>query len=324
MDNFEKPIVVVSKCLGFDSCRFNGDIINDKFTEKLAPFVNYVTVCPEVEIGLGTPRKPIRIVSAGEGELRLVQPEEDRDISDKMNDFSNVFLDSLGEVDGFILKNRSPSCGISDAKVMKGAERGPTIGKSAGFFGSAVNRKYSHLAIEDEGRLRNFQIREHFLIKLFTLSRFRQIKKSSSFKALLDFHTKNKYLFMAYDQVKLKQLGRIIANNKKGEPLQVYESYEKVLYELLEEPPGFTSKINVLHHIMGYFSKELTTEEKAFFLGLVEQYRENQVPLSSPAGVLRAWIVRFQNVYLRAQTFFYPYPDQLIDITDSGKGRNYA
>ncbi|MFA9557962.1 YbgA family protein [Evansella sp. AB-rgal1] len=323
MKKWNKPIVVISKCLGFDACRFNGDKIHDSFIEKLSKYVTFITVCPEVEIGLGTPRKPIRIVSDGD-EYKLIQPATNLDVTKDMLDFSSNFIKSLEEVHGFILKNRSPSCAISDAKIMSGLEKAPTIGKSAGFFGDAVLQKFSHLAIEDEGRLKNFTIREHFLTKLFTIARFSEIKKNYVYNDLLAFQTENKYLLMAYHQMKQKELGRIVANVEKKPVEELYTSYEKVLYELLSKEPSFQSHINVLQHIFGYFSNNISSDEKRFFLSLLEQYRENVVPLSSPLGVLKAWNARFSNSYLASQTYFMPYPEQLIEITDSGKGRNFA
>lgn len=323
MDEAKKPVVVVSKCLGFDACRFNGDKIADKFIEKLGKFVTYIPVCPEVEIGLGTPRKPIRMVETDE-RLRLLQPETGTDVTEKMESFSTAFLDGLKDVDGFILKNRSPSCAVTDAKVMTGLEKAHTLRKQGGIFGEKVKEKFHHLAIEDEGRLKNFSIREHFLVKLFTTAKFKEIKKNNRYNDLLMFHSENKYLFMAYDQMKLKELGRIVANHEKRKTETLYHDYEGKLYELLAEAPKFTAYINVLYHVMGYFSKKLSEDEKQYFLGLIEQYRQNVVPLSSPVGVLQSWVIRFKNAYLASQTFFNPYPEELIEITDSGKGRNFA
>jgi uncharacterized protein YbbK (DUF523 family) len=167
MREFSKPIIVVSKCLGFDHCRYNGLIINDDFVEKLKAYVEFKPVCPEVEIGLGIPREPIRVVDIG-GDIRLIQPDTGRDLTETMQDFANSFLDSVGTVDGFILKSRSPSCGIKDVKIYSGTKNDSMVlEKSGGFFGKAVIEKFPYLAIEDEGRLKNFRIREHFLTKLY-------------------------------------------------------------------------------------------------------------------------------------------------------------
>ncbi|WP_134701760.1 DUF523 and DUF1722 domain-containing protein [Ammoniphilus sp. YIM 78166] len=324
MTSFEIPIVVVSKCLGFDACRYNGEMLHDAVLEKLADYVRIITTCPEVEIGLGTPRDPIRIVEEGQQGLKLIQPATSKDVTGDMNRFSTDFLGSLSEVDGFILKSRSPSCALKDAKVFTGVEKAPVKGKGPGLFGFAVLEKYGHLAVEDEGRLKNYSIREHFLIKLFTLARFRQLKKASSHKALVEFQSQNKYLFMAYHQIQQKKLGKIIANLEQNSIKEVYRSYEQGLYELLERPATGQSNINVLFHILGYFKHSISAKEKAFFLSLIEKYRGMKVPLSSPLGVLKAWAVRFDNEYLMKQSYFEPYPEALVELLDSGKGRDLS
>ena len=166
---------------------------------------------PEVEIGLGTPRAPVRVVSSGEG-FKLIQPASGLDVSEKMREFSRGFLDGLKQVDGFILKNRSPSCGFTDVKVYAGPEKGAAIGRAAGFFGGAVLEKFGDRAVEDEGRLLNLNIREHFLTRVFVFARFRSLQQSVSMHDLVHFHATNKLLLMAYSQTKLRELGRIVAN----------------------------------------------------------------------------------------------------------------
>jgi uncharacterized protein YbbK (DUF523 family) len=169
LGEFVKPQVFISKCLGFAKCRYNGLTIPDEFVTNLKPHVDFHPVCPEVEIGLGIPRDPIRIVSIKK-KLHLVQPATGKDLTEEMTDFSTSFLNSLKTVDGFLLKNRSPSCGIKDVKVYPGTGKVASIARDSGFFGAAVLEKFPFSAIEDEGRLKNYRIREHFLTKLFTLA----------------------------------------------------------------------------------------------------------------------------------------------------------
>lgn len=320
MMNFFKPNVVVSKCLGFEACRWNGQTIPDEFVDSLKEHVNYRTVCPEVEIGLGVPRDPIRIVDTREGP-RLVQPATGKDVTDKMCRFTNSFFKSLKDTDGFILKYRSPSCGMKGVKIYAGIGKGAASRPGAGFFGGAVLKRYSWLAIEDDGRLRNFRLREHFLTKLFTLARFRKVKTSKTMRGLVGFQAENKFLLMAYNQKELRILGRIVANPQKLPVDVAIEDYEKHLATALARPPRYLSNINVLMHALGFFSKELSVQEKAFFLDSLERYRSEKVPLSVPLNLAQAWVVRFQNDYLGQQTFFQPYPQALMEITDSGKGR---
>jgi uncharacterized protein YbgA (DUF1722 family)/uncharacterized protein YbbK (DUF523 family) len=317
---FPKPRIVISKCIGFDPCRYNGEIVQDKFVARLEPHVEFVCVCPEVEIGLGTPRAPVRIVSSGNS-FKMIQPSSGLDVSHKMREFSRGFLDGLEEVDGFILKNRSPSCGFTDVKVYPGPENGASIGKTAGFFGGAVLEKFGDLAIEDEGRLKNLHIREHFLTRVFAFARFRALQQSASMHDLVRFHAAHKLLLMAYSQSKLRELGRIVANAEGKRIGAVLELYGKCFREAFHKPPRHASPINVLMHTLGYFKKELFTREKRHFHEVLEAYRHGRTPLSSAVSIIRSWVMRFESEYLREQTLFMPFPEELVALDDSGRGR---
>jgi uncharacterized protein YbbK (DUF523 family) len=166
---YPKPIVVVSKCLGFDHCRYDGDICESDFIKRLSRHAKIIPVCPEIEIGLGIPRPKIRLVESG-GRSRLVQPATGRGLTMRLRDFSRKFLSALGDVDGFILKSRSPSCGIRDTEIFENAFDDACSGKASGLFAEQVLKRFDHLPIEDETRLRNKRTRHRFLTRLFTLA----------------------------------------------------------------------------------------------------------------------------------------------------------
>ena len=325
MRDFPKPVVVVSKCITFEPVRWNGQIIASEFVEKLKPYVTFVPVCPEVEIGLGIPRDPIRIILVN-GEKRLLQPATGLDFTEKMTIFSESFLNSLNAVDGFILKSGSPSSGFKNVKVYPSTEKVSSIEKAPGFFGGAVLQKFPNSAIEDERRLLNPRIREHFLTKLFTLASFREVKKSGKVKDLVKFQSDNKYLFTAYNQKELRILGKLAANQEHKAVGETIGSYEAHLYYALSRTPSVGSNINVLLKIMGYFSHQLSKDEKSFFVSSVDKYRAGRLPMSACLSVLRAWIVRFKQEYLSSQTVLEPYPEQLAEtetIFSEVDGKNY-
>jgi uncharacterized protein YbgA (DUF1722 family)/uncharacterized protein YbbK (DUF523 family) len=297
-------------------------IISDQFVKSLNSHVDFRPVCPEMEIGLGVPRDPIRLVTVNE-ELKLLQPATGRDVSAEMTDFADSFLGSVEPVDGFILKGRSPSCGTKDVKVYPGVGRARVLGKDRGFFGGAVLDRFAHLPVEDEGRLRNFRIREHFLTRLFTLARFRDVTRARTMGELVRFQTENKLLLMGYNQKELRILGRIVANPERRTVQDVMEDYQQHLFAALARVPRYTSQVNVLMHALGFFSKGLSSGEKALFLDQLQKYREGRIPVSVLLGILRSWIVRFEEPYLAQQVLFEPYPEALVEITDSGKGRNH-
>lgn len=321
MTEFPRPRVVVSRCLGFAPCRYNGQTIPDEFVARLERHVTFVPVCPEVEIGLGVPRDPVRVVLQG-GEPRLLQTATGLDLTERMREFARTFLTGVGEVDAFLLKGRSPSCGIQDVKVYPPGEKVAPIGKGVGFFGGAVKERFPGWPIEEEGRLKNFRLREHFLARMFTLARFREAKAKGKMGELVRFHADHKLLLMAYHQERLRLMGRLVANPEGRPPSDVWEAYEVHLRAALANPPRPSSSVNVLLHALGHVRKGLSAQEKAYFLDALAQYREGRVPMSVPVGILGAWIVRFGEPYLARQHFFAPYPADLILITDSGKGRD--
>jgi uncharacterized protein YbgA (DUF1722 family)/uncharacterized protein YbbK (DUF523 family) len=308
-----KPVVVISKCITFLPVRWDNTIIANEFIETLKPYVDFVPVCPELEVGLGVPRSPIRLVSQ-KGEIRLIQSSTGLDLTEKMRAFADSFLNSLKDVDGFVLKSASPSSGLKNVKIYPSAEKSASIGKGPGFFGDAVLKKYPYLAIEDERRLLNPRIREHFLTKLFALANFRETKNQRSIQALVKYQSDNKYLLTAYNQKQLRILGKIAANQEKKVVDSLLASYETNLYLAYAHQPSVGSNINVMLKIMGYFSSQLTKEEKAFFLKTMGRYKEGKLPLSACKSILRSWIIRFNHEYLSTQTFLEPYPEELSDL----------
>ncbi|MEJ2126268.1 MAG: DUF523 and DUF1722 domain-containing protein [Candidatus Bathyarchaeota archaeon] len=326
MKEFVMPNVVISRCIEMDPCRYNALKISSEFVKKLIPKINVIPVCPEVEIGLGTPRDPLRIIEKN-GRLQLIQPKTGLDLTQKMKSFTNSFLNSLSDVDGFILKNRSPSSALFDAKRYSGPKPGAAVlGKGPGFFGQGVLKKFSHLAIEDEGRLRNPAIKANFLTKLYTLADFRKIKKEKTEQEILKFHTKNKLLLKAFNEKEMRILGKIVAKRSEYPIDELIEEYEIHFYRALKNPPTCGSQINVLMNSMGYFSKKLSGDEKKFFLKSLDEYKAGNIPLSVLIGIFKSWLIRFNEDYLLSQSFFEPYPKELADIdlmTSYCDGKDY-
>ena len=304
---FTKPVVVVSKCLEFEACRYNGERISSSFIERLEPHVRFRPVCPEVEIDLGTPRDPIRIYLQGEKKA-LHQPGTRKHLSRKMNAFSRRFLKSLEEVDGFILKAKSPSCAITDAKIFPAPASIRHVAQGAGLFAGAALEEYGSRAFVDEAGLNDTDVRAGFLTTIFTLAGFREVKKSGRADRLVRYHAENKLLFMAYHQEAMREMGRIAANHEKRAFGEAVSAYESALSRLLSKAPRRASWVNALAHAMGHFSEKTSEEEKSRFLATLEEYREGKIPLSAPLEMLREWSARAGSEYLEAQTLFEPYP----------------
>ncbi|ERP38725.1 YbgA family protein [Chitinivibrio alkaliphilus] len=318
---FPKPRIVVSKCLGFAACRYNGENLHDKIVSALAPYVEYLPVCPEVEAGYGIPRDPIRIVEE-EGRRFLFQPAVEKDVTQAMDKFLSTYFSDPPEAEGFLLKNRSPSCGFQDVKVYQGRSRGASTRRGPGFFGGAVLNTYENCAVEDEGRLKNFTIREHFFTQIFAYAGLRVVQQKKTMRALSDFHASQKYLLMACDQKRLRLLGKLVANHENRPIQEVFSLYEQSFLPALKKIPTPGQWINVIEHAMGGFSKKLTEQERHYFVRTIEEYRDERIPLSVLLHLVESAAIRFEQTYLLEQSFLHPYPPQLVEITDSGKGRS--
>jgi uncharacterized protein YbgA (DUF1722 family)/uncharacterized protein YbbK (DUF523 family) len=327
-NNFARPKVVISKCIEFDHCRYNGDMIGNELVRKLkeSGMVEFIPVCMESEIGLGVPRDPIRIVQGKDGVKRLIQPATGNDVTELATRFSEEFMSSLKEVDGFLLKSRSPSCGIKDTKIYPKAEKAAALSREAGIFGEAAMVRFPSVAIEDENRLRNIKLAEHFLTRIFSFASWREVEVDGRMSDIVEWHADNKLLLMMYNQKEMRALGNLVANHEGLGPEELKLAYGKGLHLALSKPPRCTSPINVLQHCLGYVSGRLTKGERDFFLQQLEMYRDARIPLSVCLGIMSSWVIRFQEPYLQRQTFFKPFPDGLLEVgvTDSCEWRDLS
>ncbi|WP_105317189.1 YbgA family protein [Thermus tenuipuniceus] len=308
-----RPKVVVSACLGFAAVRYSGELIPDRIVAALREHVDFIPVCPEVEIGLGVPRPTVRLVRVGEG-VRMVQPQTGEDLTGRMQAFSQRFLASLGQVEGFILKNRSPSCALKDAKVYAHAVGGGVVGKGAGLFAQAVERAFPLLPKEDEGRLTNARLRAHFLTRIFALARLRAVE---DLPGLMAFHARYKLLLHAHHQAAARALGRLLAEGKGRPFVALRRAYEEGFLQATRLPFRLPSMADALLHAFGHFKGVLSPKEKAHFLDLLADFREERVPLEAPLALLRSWALRQGEEYLEGQALFEPYPRGLMEARSS-------
>lgn len=312
-----RPKVLISACIEHSSVRYDGTMISDEVVRALKKYVDFMPVCPEVAIGMPSPRDTIRLVQREGEELKLLSSVEGIDYTEKMKNFTSKYVSKIKDVDGFILKAKSPTCGTDKVKVYRGTGKAHTREPVPnGMFANDIVEKYSDYPIETERRLSNFSIREHFFIQIFTTALFRDIKKNGE---LVDFHTRCKYLFMTYNQTGLRRLGNIVANHDRL-PLQiVLEKYEAELRILFKNPPSRNKRINVLTHIYGYFKNQLSDNDKTYYFQVQDDYLKGHIAYSGVLGILYSYAIRFGEEYLLKQYLFEPFPKQLIQELDSGK-----
>ncbi|MDI9633476.1 MAG: DUF523 and DUF1722 domain-containing protein [Methanolinea sp.] len=319
---FARPRVVVSRCIEFDPCRYDGSRIPSREVALLKEHAECIPVCPEVEIGLGVPRPAVRLVRVGEAD-RLVQPATGRDVTDAMVRFTAEFLGGLPPVDGFILKGGSPTSGPRNVKVYPGPGRSAASGRAVGLFAREVLRRFPLLPVEDEQRLRNGRIRDHFLTRIFTLASFREVEQAGDPGRLVAFHAENKLLLLAHSQDLARRMGRLLSVRGSVDREALFGAYRAMLCEALARVPRYTQNVNVLLHVLGHFRDRVTRGERDHCLRLIARYREGTARLAEPRDLLRSWVIRFREESLVDQTFFAPFPPALgslpDEITDRGR-----
>lgn len=313
-----KPRIFISKCLGFESCRYNGQVLQDSFVEKLKLFCEVITSCPEMEIWLWVPRFPVRLVYKNNS-IHMIQPESDKDLTEDMNRFSDKLLWSVDYLDWAVLQHRSPSCGPNSVKIYdKPWKHIPWVW----LFASKLIEKYPWIIVEDEKRLLNYKIRDKWLISTWTWARFRSVVNSWQINNLIKFHSSHKYLFMMFSKTILNDLWNVVASYNKNNRDEIIIDYQLKLWELFKKDITDGSVRNVIQHILGYFKKDISLEQKDFFLQSIEMYIESRIPLSTLLWMLRDWAIQYDKEYIKDQFIFEPFPNELLEMKDSWKKIN--
>ncbi len=308
-----KPKIVVSECLYGMKCRYDGQGYNDKVIQSLKDYVDIQTVCPELAIGLSIPREPIRIEMNKENEeYRLIDYNSKNDYTNQMTEFSEEFINGLDDIDGFILKSRSPTCGLKDAKVYYRGNKCSIRSNENGFFSQKIIDKYDYLPIENEGRLKNYNIRDNFFTRIFFINNLKNNKN------IIEFHKNNLLLLKSYDEESTNEVSDILNENRMED--QVHQYKEKVL-NIVSNQRKKENKLSIIIKVFEKYKNMLNEEEINMFNGLIESYENQRIPFSTLEVVIKMYATRFKDKDILNQTFFYPYPENLINITDSGKGR---
>lgn len=317
---FPRPKVIVSRCLGFDACRYDGQKLHSWVVDLLQEHVDWVDVCPELQAGLGVPRSPIRLCTV-EDRVEVHQPAASRLVSNDLEKAVKELLPSLTECDGALLKAKSPSCGIRDAKVYRGIDKPQFHRWDSGVFAGRLLDQDLLMAVDDERRLSNLILRDHFLIKLFVCARFREMSAKPAMGALVDFHASHKLLLLAYNQSRFRICGKITANHDHLPPAEVYKLYSRELREILKKPFRRQAMVNTLYHAYGWISEHLSSDEKHYIINTIEEYRDERIPLQAVTRLIEAQAIRFDQQYLLSQILLRPFPPELSDLSDSGRGR---
>jgi uncharacterized protein YbgA (DUF1722 family)/uncharacterized protein YbbK (DUF523 family) len=302
----------ISSCLLGNEVRWNGGHKRDKYlTNTLGRYVNFVPVCPEVEAGFGTPRETFRLVGNADSP-RLITFKSKTDHTDQMLAWAQKRLKNLEKEDlcGFIFKSDSPSSGMIRVKVYN--EKGMPHKIGVGIFARAFMDHFPLIPVEDDGRLNDPLIRENFILQIFTMKRWRDnLVGRRSLGKLVDFHTRNKLLLLSHSQKHYRLMGKLVADGKKLELQDLYAQYQLLLAEALRLKTTIRKHSNVLQHLMGYFKKHLTADEKQELLEIFDNYRSELVPLIVPITLINHYVRKYDQPYLKQQTYLNPHPLEL-------------
>ncbi len=302
----------ISSCLLGNEVRWNSGHKLDKYLARtLGQFVEYVSVCPEVEAGFGVPRESFRLVGDPDSP-RLVTFKSKTDHTDRMLTWTQKRVGELEkeELCGFIFKSDSPSSGMIRVKVYN--EKGMPHKIGIGMFARAFMEHFPLIPVEDDGRLNDPVIRENFILQIFTMKRWRDnLARKRGMGNLVDFHTLNKLLLLSHSPKHYRLMGKLVAEGKKMPLGDLYDQYQLLLMEALKLETTIRKNINVLQHLMGYFKKQLSGDEKQELLEAFDQYRSEYVPLIVPITLINHYVRKYDQPYLKQQTYLNPHPVEL-------------
>ena len=308
------PRLGISSCLLGEEVRYNGGHMKDDFLlNTLGRFVEWVMVCPEVELGLGTPRESLRLVGAPSGP-RLVAPKSGTDYTVSMRAWAKGRLVELeqDDLDGYVLKKESPSCGLMRVKVYDKNKMPARTG--VGAYAQALVDHYPLLPIEEEGRLRDPTLRENFIERVFAYHRWKRVVAANRTPAgLIAFHTAHKLTLMSHGPQAQTELGRIVAAPDKRRIDATFEKYATLFMEVLSMRATRRKHTNTLQHLAGYLKRELDKDDKEELQQSLDQYRGGLVPLIVPITLFRHHIRRCDVPdWVHAQVYLNPYPHELM------------
>jgi uncharacterized protein YbgA (DUF1722 family)/uncharacterized protein YbbK (DUF523 family) len=303
----------ISSCLLGAKVRFDGGHKKDEFlTNHFGRYVEWVAVCPEFEIGLGVPRESLRLVANGKS-VHLVAPRSGLDHTELMARWTKDRAQRLADegLCGYVLKRSSPSCGLERVKVY--GDAGLLNREGRGIFSAGLVDRFPNLPVEEEGRLNNPRLRENFVSQVFSYKRWMDLQREGMTRArIMRFHARHKFLLMAHDQAGMRRLGNLIGQaGLSVSAKQLGSDYFDSFCQVMRRTPTRRNHANVLQHLAGYFSQQLSSDDRAEVSEVIDRYRRDQVPLIVPITLIRHYVRKLNVEYLKDQVYLDPHPDEL-------------
>lgn len=304
--------VGISACLLGAPVRYNGGHKQSQLCKDvLSQYFTYVAVCPEEAIGLGTPREPIRLVGDSHNPRAVGTVTASLDVTDALTAYGQKTAAKLNDLCGYILMQKSPSCGMQRVKVYQDNGH-PAEHSGSGLFAAALMRAQPNLPVEEDGRLNDPVLRENFITRVFAYAEWQQLLASGvSLNKLYELHARYKYQLMANSPSNCTALGRLLASNQQLPLDSLANQYFSLFMSTLKKIANRGSHTNVLQHISGYIKHSLSSDEKRELQALINQYRTGIVPLVVPLTLIKHHFKRYPDRYIADQVYLQPHPENL-------------
>lgn len=306
-DERSEPIRVgISSCLLGERVRYDGGHKrNPHVTGMLADYFEFVPYCPEVAIGLGTPRTPIRLAGDPASPRAVGTEDGSRDVTGQLDDYGRVVAAGAGGISGYLFKSRSPSCGVESVSVHD--ETGRPVGTGTGIFAARIMREHPVLPVEEEAALDDPGRRESFIERVHVFARWQAFCRSGlSPRALVRFHTEHKFQILAHDQARYRALGRLVADAGTDGIRTTAARYIEIVMTALKRPATRANHANVLTHLAGFLKKRLNGADRRELADTIDAYRRGELPLATPLSLLRRHFRDHPDDYLAGQRYVRP------------------
>lgn len=303
--------VGISACLTGQSVRHDGGHRHSRYcTDVLADCFDLQPLCPEAGAGLGVPRPAMQLV-ANQGALMLRENRDTREHTAALSGWIEATLPRLAGLRGFILMQKSPSCGMARIPVYDGA--GQVIHRrGTGLFAAALMERYPLMPVEEAGRLNDAGLLENFVERVFAYDDWLSMEEAGlTRQGLIDFHTRHKFQLLAHCQRTYRALGPLLADFSAAPLETIAQRYIQAFMPALTGPVSPGAHANAMLHLLGYFRDRLDAAERGALVEQVEAYMRGEVPLVVPMTLLRLAQRRFPSDYVAAQHYLRPYPDHL-------------
>jgi uncharacterized protein YbgA (DUF1722 family)/uncharacterized protein YbbK (DUF523 family) len=300
--------VGISSCLLGQAVRYDGGHKLDNYiVGTLAEYFDFRSFCPEVAIGMGTPRPAIQLVKTAAAIRSVGVKNPGVDVTQQLRDYARQEQASHSDLCGYILKKGSPSCGMTRVKVYS---NGQPQQVGTGIYAEEMLRNTPLMPVEEEGRLGDPRLRENFIQRVYVLYRWKLlVAEGLTPQRLTRFHAQHKLIIMSH--ANYADLGQLLASVNKDTVDHVAQIYISQLMTTLKKLASRKSHVNVLQHIQGYLKTDLAADDKAELSELIERYRQGEVPLIVPLTLLKHHFRKNPHPYIDDSYYMSPYPAQL-------------